>query len=97
MCWQLDPTEGPSRVRRRLLSVPRTISERFLIKPDKSDAASRRQESSTDNCECVCKKQHYSSLSPLVTSPLSFIFKKTAYEGVKGLFSKVVRQEGEET
>lgn len=31
-----------------------------------------------------------------VPSPLTFIFEKTAYEGVKGLFTKIVRQEGEE-
>ena len=31
MCWQLDPTEGPSRVRRRLVRAPRTTDEKFLL------------------------------------------------------------------
>ncbi len=31
MCWQLDPTEGPGRVRRRLMRVPRVTNERHLL------------------------------------------------------------------
>lgn len=31
MCWQLDPTEGPSRVRRRLMRGPHTTDEKFLL------------------------------------------------------------------
>ena len=31
MCWQLDPTEGPGRVRRRMMRAPRTINERHLL------------------------------------------------------------------
>lgn len=31
MCWQLDPTEGPSRVRRRLIRSPRNTDEKFLL------------------------------------------------------------------
>jgi hypothetical protein len=31
MCWQLDPTEGPSRVRRRLIRAPRVTDKKFLL------------------------------------------------------------------
>ena len=41
MCWQLDPTEGPGRVRRRMIRVPQTIQDRHFLSedPDKSKAA----------------------------------------------------------
>uniref|UniRef100_A0A1X7VEE8 Uncharacterized protein n=2 Tax=Amphimedon queenslandica TaxID=400682 RepID=A0A1X7VEE8_AMPQE len=32
LCWQLDPTEGPSRVRRRLMRSTRMTSEKFLLR-----------------------------------------------------------------
>ena len=31
MCWQLDPTEGPGRVRRRMIRVPRTVSDKHIL------------------------------------------------------------------
>lgn len=31
MWWQLDPTEGPGRVRRRLMRAPRTINDKHLL------------------------------------------------------------------
>ena len=31
MCWQLDPTEGPCRERRRLMSVPRNIDDKYIL------------------------------------------------------------------
>ena len=37
MSWQLDPTEGPSRVRRRMMRAPRTIDEKFLMPEVKND------------------------------------------------------------
>ena len=37
MCWQLDPTEGPGRVRRRMIRVPRTVDDKhFLPEAEKS-------------------------------------------------------------
>ena len=33
MVWQLDPTEGPGRVRRRMMRAPRNVDERHLL-PD---------------------------------------------------------------
>lgn len=31
MCWQLDPTEGPGRVRRRMIQVPRTVEDKHIL------------------------------------------------------------------
>ena len=31
MCWQLDPTEGPCRERRRLMQVPRNIEDKYVL------------------------------------------------------------------
>ena len=31
MCWQLDPTEGPGRVRRRMMRAPLTIHNRHIM------------------------------------------------------------------
>ena len=31
MCWQLDPTEGPCRERRRLMQVPRSIDDKYVL------------------------------------------------------------------
>ena len=31
MCWQLDPTEGPCRERRRLMRVPRNIDDKYIL------------------------------------------------------------------
>lgn len=31
MCWQLDPTEGPCRERRRLMLVPRNIDSKYIL------------------------------------------------------------------
>ena len=31
MCWQLDPTEGPCRERRRLMQVPRNIDDKYIL------------------------------------------------------------------
>ena len=31
MCWQLDPTEGPGRVRRRMMRAPLTISRKHIL------------------------------------------------------------------
>ena len=31
MCWQLDPTEGPCRERRRLMRVPRNIDSKYIL------------------------------------------------------------------
>jgi len=31
MCWQLDPTEGPCRERRRLMRVPRNIDNKYIL------------------------------------------------------------------
>ena len=31
MCWQLDPTEGPGRVRRRMMRAPRTVNDRHFL------------------------------------------------------------------
>ncbi|CAI8030834.1 Lysosomal-trafficking regulator [Geodia barretti] len=31
MCWQLDPTEGPGRVRRRMMRAPLTIHSRHIL------------------------------------------------------------------
>ena len=44
MCWQLDPTEGPSRVRRRMISVPRTISQQFFMSDSQTDSQTTRRE-----------------------------------------------------
>lgn len=45
MCWQLDPTEGPCRERRRLMRVPRNIDDRYILdeglKDDKEGRLSR--------------------------------------------------------
>lgn len=41
MCWQLDPTEGPSRVRRRLIRVPRTTEEKHIL-PEAQKKTSKR-------------------------------------------------------
>ncbi len=32
MCWQLDPTEGPGRVRRRMMRAPRAVSNKHFLK-----------------------------------------------------------------
>ena len=39
MCWQLDPTEGPQRVRRRMMRAPTTVHEKHLL----SDGLKRRK------------------------------------------------------
>jgi len=31
MCWQLDPTEGPCRERRKLMLVPRNIDSKYIL------------------------------------------------------------------
>lgn len=31
MCWQLDPTEGPGRVRQRMMRAPLTIHRRHIL------------------------------------------------------------------
>ena len=31
MCWQLDPTEGPGRVRRRMMRAPLTIPFKHIL------------------------------------------------------------------
>ena len=31
MCWQLDPTEGPGRVRRRMMRAPLTIPRKHIL------------------------------------------------------------------
>ena len=31
MCWQLDPTEGPGRVRRRMMRAPLTINRKHIL------------------------------------------------------------------
>lgn len=40
MCWQLDPTEGPGRVRRRMMRAPLTIPSKHIL----SDAQRRVRE-----------------------------------------------------
>ena len=40
MCWQLDPTEGPGRVRRRMMRAPLTIHSRHIL----TNSATRRSE-----------------------------------------------------
>ena len=77
MCWQLDPTEGPGRVRRRMMRAPRTCDDRFLL-----EEAQANPRDST----CECDDFHpslspslppsihpylYLSLSPLPSPPLS--------------------------
>lgn len=75
MCWQLDPTEGPARVRRRLISVPRTISEKFLMRPETGSKKSDNADStpSNDYSEGSSEDLHlsYISVSP---SSLSLLF-----------------------
>jgi len=31
MCWQLDPTKGPGRVRRRMMRAPLTIPRKHIL------------------------------------------------------------------
>lgn len=39
MCLQLDPTEGPQRVRRRMMRAPTSVHEKHLL----PEAADRRK------------------------------------------------------
>ena len=38
MMWQLDPTEGPGRVRRRMMRAPHTVNERHLLPNARTEA-----------------------------------------------------------
>jgi len=44
MCWQLDPTEGPGRVRRRLIRAPRTVSSRHFLEESSAQKAEEQGE-----------------------------------------------------
>ena len=44
MCWQLDPTEGPGRVRRRMMRAPLTVARRYIISETRSGRGGEREE-----------------------------------------------------
>ena len=56
MCWQLDPTEGPGRVRRRMMRAPLTIPSRHIL-PD-AQSANRKGEEGGRSRKYICVKLH---------------------------------------
>ena len=53
MCWQLDPTEGPGRVRRRMMRAPLTIPPRLIL----SDTPGGSREREEVEKQASCKNQ----------------------------------------
>ena len=87
LCWQLDSTEGPSRVRRRLIKAPRYTDEKFLL--------SEAQIGKGSDLGILEWELALFTIFSLGSSPLSFIFEETAYDSTKGLVANIVLQEGE--
>ena len=50
MCLQLDPTEGPQRVRRRMMRAPTSVHEKHLL----PEGIERRRKKDDGVCVCVC-------------------------------------------
>lgn len=103
MCLQLDPTEGPQRVRRRMMRAPTSVHEKHLL-PD-GVAKRRKKDGKCAHMDDYMYMYLYVDVlmnDVFVTSdntnacPLSFIFENTAYHGMEGLLKKVVPQDGEE-
>ena len=57
MCWQLDPTEGPGRVRRRMMRAPLSIHSRHIMSetPQREPGGERGRERGepTDKCKSI--------------------------------------------
>ena len=53
MCWQLDPTEGPGRVRRRMMRAPLTIPNKHILSNTsrKSKGGVEEMERGQSSCE----------------------------------------------
>lgn len=90
--WQLDPTEGPNRERRRLQRCYLTIPNKYLLKDRRKPEGGRKKCSLAKFCVAlVSPKSHISFffffLIETVKPPLSFLFEDKTHSS----FSSTVK------